>query len=127
MNEIANDANVDQEMPSFYIRILPYFHDIITQKRTWQSLLNFILIYCGLRPIVRFLVKRMISQYFKTIKYNPYFAHFPPRLDISSVAGSCLLKTKVFTENETKNILQACKANHNCNWSSRNCGQSCSL
>ena len=41
MNEIANGATSEQEIPS----LLPYFHDIITRTRPWHLLLiNFILI-----------------------------------------------------------------------------------
>ena len=110
LNELANGATVDQEIHSF--NVLPYYHDIVTQKRTLYSVLNFMLTYCGLRPILRFFVKRMISHELKTIKCNPYYNQFPPSLDVSSFAGPMWLNAKVFTENETKNILQACKANH---------------
>ena len=110
INELANGATVDQDIPS--LNMLPYFHDIILRTRSWQSLLNFMFTYCGFRPILRIFMKKMISREFKTMEYNPYFAQFPPRLDVSSFAGPCRLNTKVFTENETKNILQACKANN---------------
>ena len=110
LNQLANGATADQEIHS--LRMLPYYHDIVTQKRTLYSVLNFMLTYCGLRPILRFFVKRMISHELKTIKCNPYYNQFPPSLDVSSFAGPMRLNAKVFTENETKNILQACKANH---------------
>ena len=53
----------------------------------------------------------MILNKFQTMKYSAYYHQFPPRLDVSSFAGPCHLNVKVFTEDETKNILQACKAN----------------
>ena len=110
MNELANGATLDRDIPS--LDMLPYFHDIILRTRPWQSLLNFMLTYCGFRPILRIFMKKMISREFKTMEYNPYFAQFPPRLDVSSFAGPCRLSVKIFIENETKNILEACKANN---------------
>ena len=110
MNELANGATVDREILS--LDMLPYSHDIIIRTRPWQSLLNFTLTYYGLGPILRFFMKKMVSNYSKTMEYNPYYAQFPPSLDVSSFAGPSRLNTKVFTENETKNILQACKANN---------------
>ena len=110
LNELADGATVDQEIPS--LNMLPYYHDIVTQKRSLYSVLNFMLTYCGLRPVLRFLVKRMISYHLETIKCHPYYSQFPPSLDVSSFAGPMRLNAKVFTEDETKNILQACKANH---------------
>ena len=108
MNQLANGVTVDEETS---LSILPYFHDIVMRQRIWPSLLNFMLTCCGLRPILRFFMPRMIS-YFKTNEHNPYYTQFPPRLDLSSFAGPCRLSAKVFTENETRSILQACKANH---------------
>ena len=110
LNELANGTAVDQEISS--LNMLPYFHDIILRTRPWQSLLNFMLTYFGLGPIFRFFMNRSISRQFQTMKCNPYYAQFPPRLDVSNFAGPCRLNAKVFTENETKNILHACKANH---------------
>ena len=102
---------VDQEIPSF--NMLPYFHDIVTRTRPWHLLFNFILTYCGLGPIFRFFANRSILHQLQTIQCNPYFAQFPPRLDVSSFAEPAShLSAKVFTENETKSILQACKANN---------------
>jgi hypothetical protein len=48
----------------------------------------------------------------ETTKCNPYYTQFPPSLDVSSFAGPNRLSAKDFTENETKNIIQACKANN---------------
>ncbi|CAB4011881.1 Hypothetical predicted protein [Paramuricea clavata] len=110
VNEIADGATVDQEIPS--LNILPYFHDIVTQKRTLYSVLNFMLTYCGLRPILRFFMQRFIARRLETTKCNPYYSQFPPSLDVSSFAGPNRLSAKVFTESETKNIIQACKANN---------------
>ena len=48
MNKLANStAHVDQELPS--LNMLLYFHDIVTQKRMWHSVLKFMLRYFGLR------------------------------------------------------------------------------
>ena len=110
MNELANGAIVDKEVLS--LSLLPYFHDVISRKRTRQLVLNFVLTFCGLRSILRIPVKRMAYFYCKTVKYNPYYAQHPPPLDVSSFVGPCRLNMKIFTENETKNILRACKANH---------------
>ena len=88
INELANGATVDQDIPS--LNMLPYFHDIILRTRPWQSLLNFMSTYCGFRPILLIFMKKMISREFKTMEYNPYFAQFPPRLDVSSFAGPCV-------------------------------------
>lgn len=109
MNELANDARVDKEVLS--LNFLPYFHDVISRKRTWQLVLNFVLTFCVLRSILRSFMKRMAHFYFKTVKYNPYYTQHPPPLDVSSFVGPCRLNMKAFTENETKNILRACKAN----------------
>ncbi len=109
LNELANGGNVNVDIPS--LNMLPYFHDIVTQKRTWYSVFNFLLSYCGIRCVLRFFLQRMISR-LKTTKWNPYCTLFPPSLDVSSFAGRNRLSTKVFTENETKNIIQACKSNN---------------
>ncbi len=109
LNELANGGNVNLDIPS--LNMLPYFHDIVTQKRTWYSVFNFLLSYCGIRRVLRFFFQRMISR-LKTTKCNPYYTLFPPSLDVSSFAGRSRLSTKVFTENETKNIIQACKSNN---------------
>lgn len=109
MNELAHGATVDKEVPSFAMQ--PYFHDAIAHQRAWHTALKFLLTYCGLRPILRFVMKKLISRQFRTMKCNPYYAQFPPALDVSSFAGPMRLNTKVFTERETKNILQACKVN----------------
>lgn len=105
MNQLANGVTVEQET-SF--SVLPYFHDIVMQKRLWPSLLNFVLTFCGLRPILRYFMPRMVS-YFKKMECNPFYTQFPPRLDLSSFTGPCRLNAKVFTEDETRNILKACK------------------
>ena len=109
LNEVANGATMDQEIRS--LDILPYYHDIVTQKRTRYSILKFLLTFCHLRPVFRFVVKAMLSYYVKTIKCNPYYTQFPPSLFTSRFAGPNRLSTNVFTENETKNILQSCKVN----------------
>ncbi len=109
LNEFANCANVNLDIPS--LNLLPYYHDIVTQKRTWYLVFNFLLSYCGIRRVLRFFLQRMISR-LKTTKCNPYYTLFPPSLDVSSFAGRNRLSTKVFTEKETKNIIQACKSNN---------------
>lgn len=57
-------------------------------------------------------MQRLISRRLETTKCNPYYTQFPPSLDVSSFAGPNRLSAKDFTENETKNIIQACKANN---------------
>ncbi|XP_028408603.1 uncharacterized protein LOC114531116 [Dendronephthya gigantea] len=111
INDISSGImDVDQEICS--LNLLPYYQDIITGERTTHSILTFILTYCGLRSILRFLMRRMISRQMETAKCNPYYAQFPPSLDVSSFVGPNRLETKVFTEKETKNILLACKTNN---------------
>ena len=111
INEIASGStSVDQEISS--LNILPFSHDIVTQKRTWYSIVSFILACSGLQPILRFFVPRIISRVLQTTKCNPYYIQFPPRPGKSSFVGPSRLSTKAFTENETKNIVQACKSNN---------------
>ena len=57
-------------------------------------------------------MKRMISKALQATKWNPYYIKFLPDLNISSFAGPSQLMTNVFTEKETKNIVEACKRNH---------------
>jgi hypothetical protein len=110
INEAASGTGVDQEISS--LNMLPYFDNIVTQKRTWYSVLNFMFTYCGLRRVLGFLIQRIISHEFQTMKCNPYCAQFPPMLDQPSFVGPNRLSTKVFTEMETKSIVQACKSNN---------------
>ena len=111
INEIANGrTSVDQEISS--LNILPYFHDIVTQKRTLYSILNFVFTCCGLRPILGFFIQRIISRMVHTMERNPYCTKFPPGPGKSSFVGPNRLSTKLFIENETKNIVQACKSNN---------------
>ena len=64
MNELASGATAEQEISS--LNMLPYFHDIVIQKRTWHLLLNFML--CCVRPILRIFLKRIILNKFQTMK-----------------------------------------------------------
>ena len=110
INELANNAiDVNDEIPT--LDLLPYFHDIVTHKRPLYSILNFLFSCCGVRSLFRFLMKRMISKALQAMKCNPYYIQFPPDLNISSFAGPSRLMAKVFTEKETKNIVEACKRN----------------
>ncbi|XP_028408388.1 uncharacterized protein LOC114530930 [Dendronephthya gigantea] len=111
LNDISSGTiDVDQKISS--LNLLPYFQDLVTRERTPYSILTLILTYCGLRPILRFLMHRMIFRQVQAARCNPYSAQFPPRLDVSSFVGTNGMETKVFTEKETKNILLACKVNN---------------
>ena len=111
INDISSGAiDVDLEISS--LNLLPYFNDIVTRERTPYSIFTFLLTYCGLRPILRFFMRKTISRQVQRAKCNPYYAQFPPSLDVSSFGGKNVLEAKVFTGNETNNILLACKANN---------------
>ena len=111
INELANNAiDVNDEIPS--LELLPYFHDIVTRKRPLYSIVNFLFSCCGVRSLFRFLIKRMISKALQAMKWNPYYIQFPPDLHISSFAGPSRLMAKVFTEQETKNMVETCNRNH---------------
>ena len=111
VNELANGStSVDQKIAG--LNVLPYCHEIVTQKQTLCLILNFVLTCFGLRPILGFCIQRMISRIPQTLKCNPYYIQFPPAPGKSSFVGPNRLSTKVFTETETKNIVQACKSNN---------------
>jgi hypothetical protein len=111
MNELANGTGlVDQEISS--LDLMPPFHMIVTRGRIWHSLFNFMLAYCGLRPILKFCVKRLLGRFMEKKPNNPYHEQFPPNSRVPNSLIPSRLNVKVFTEGETKNIIQACKANN---------------
>jgi hypothetical protein len=109
MNELSNGTTTaDKEISS--LDLLPYCHEIVTLGRIWHSLFSFILAYCGLRPVMKFCMEKMLNRLIQKMPNNPYHAQFPRNSELpTAVPGR--LSVKVFTEKETKNIIQACKAN----------------
>ena len=113
MNELANGTTTaDEEISS--LELLPQVHEIVTRGRTWHSLFNFMLAYCGLRPIMKFCLEKMFNRLIQKKPCNPYHVQFPPNSEISTSGVPSLpqLSVKVFTENETKDIIKACRANN---------------
>ncbi len=111
MNELANGtSHVDQEISS--LDLLPYFHEIVTRNRIWHSLFNFMLAYCGLRPILKFCLQKLLHRFMEKIPNNPYHEQFPPSIGASESPVPSRLNVKVFTKDQTKNIIQACKTNN---------------
>jgi hypothetical protein len=109
MNELGNGTTTaDEEISS--LDLLPYFHEIITQGRFWHSLFNFMLAYCGLRLIMKFCMEKMFNRLIQKKPTNPYHAQFPRNSELSTAVPG-RLSVKVFTEKETRGILQVCKAN----------------
>ena len=110
MNELANGtSSADEEISS--LDLLPYYHEIVTRGRIWHSLFNFILAYCGLKPVMKFCMEKMLNRrLIQKRPNNPYHAQFPRNSEVSTVVP-CQQSVKVFTENETNDIIQACKAN----------------
>ena len=109
MNELANGtSSADEEICS--LDLLPYYHEIVTRGRIWHSFFNFVHAYCGLRPIMKFCIVKMLNRFIQKMPNNPYHAKFPRKSEVSTVVP-CRLSVKIFTEKETKDIIQACKAN----------------
>ncbi|CAB3992438.1 Hypothetical predicted protein [Paramuricea clavata] len=109
MNELAiGTSSADEQICS--LDLLPYYHEIVTRGRIWHSLFNFVLAYCGLRPIMKFCTVKMLNRLVQKMPNNPYHAKFSRKLEVSTVVP-CRLSVKVFTEKETKDIIQACKSN----------------
>ncbi|CAB3979897.1 Hypothetical predicted protein [Paramuricea clavata] len=111
MNELANGTGcVDQEISS--LDLLPPFHQIVIRGRNWHLLYNFMLAYCGLRPILKFCTERLLDRFIEKKPNNPYHEQFPPKPHVPNSPIPSRLNVKFFTEGETKNIIQACKANN---------------
>ncbi|XP_028416609.1 uncharacterized protein LOC114540684 [Dendronephthya gigantea] len=111
MNELANaTSSVDQEIPS--LDLLPQFHEIVTRHRIWHSLYNLLLTYCGLRQILKVLMKKIITRQRGKKPNNPYHKQFPPNPEVSKLSVPCRLNIKVFSEKQSSDIIQTCKANN---------------
>ncbi|CAB4036458.1 Hypothetical predicted protein [Paramuricea clavata] len=111
MNELANGTGcVDKEISS--LDLLPPFHKIVIRGRIWHLLYNFVLAYCGHRPILKFCMERLLGHFIEKKPNNPYHEQFPPNPHVPNSPIPSRLNVKVFTESETKNIIQACKANN---------------
>ncbi|CAB3992281.1 Hypothetical predicted protein [Paramuricea clavata] len=111
MNELANGTGcVHHEISS--LDLLPPFHEIVTRGRIWHSLFNFMLAYCGLRSILKFCMERLLGRFMEKKPNNPYHEQFPPNSRARNSLTPSRLNVKVFTGGETKNIIQACKANN---------------
>ncbi len=111
INELANSTScVDQEVSS--LGLLPYFHETVTRNRIWHSLFNFMLAYCGLRPILKFCFQKLLRRLVEKMPNNPYHEMFPPNINAFQSPVPSRLIVKVFTKDETKNIIQVCKKNN---------------
>ncbi|CAB3977028.1 Hypothetical predicted protein [Paramuricea clavata] len=111
MNELANGTGwVDQQISS--LDLMPPFHEIVTRGRIWHSLFNFMLASCDLRPILKFCVERLLGHFIEKKRNNPYYEQFPPNPHVPNTPIPSRLNVKVFTGGETKDIIQACKANN---------------
>jgi hypothetical protein len=111
MNELANGTGcVDQKISS--LGLLPPFHKIVIRGRIWHSLYNFMLAYCGLRPILKFCMEILLGRFIEKKPNNPYQEQFLPNPHVPNSPIPSRLNVKVLTESETKNIIQACKANN---------------
>ena len=111
MNEISNGiTNVNKDVKS--LELLPSAHNLVIQKRISHSLFRFIVSQFRLRPILGFLLKTMMSYAFKKKPINPYYIKHPPlhRDDIPPEKRE-RINLRTFTEQETKSIIDACKAN----------------
>ena len=112
INKLANGtSSVDEEISS--LDFLPFHHDIVIRERFWHSIFNFMMTYSGLRSIFKFFMQKMLFRWLETKPDNPYYVKFPTNIDDSkSLVQGSQLDARVFTENETKIIIQACKVNH---------------
>ena len=111
LNDFSYGTNsVNMEVSS--LDLLPYSHEIITRKGIWYPISKFMLTYLGLRAVLKTCLQRMSAQFLQTKQYNPFYSQFPPSLEVSSFAGPSRLSVKVFTADETKNIIQACRENN---------------
>ncbi len=82
MNDLANGTScVDQEVSS--LDLLPYFHETVTRGRIWHSVFNFVLAYCGLRPILKFCFQKLSRRLAEKIPKNPYYEKFPAKISAS--------------------------------------------
>ncbi|XP_028412154.1 uncharacterized protein LOC114534878 [Dendronephthya gigantea] len=110
MNELANGtSSVDQEISS--LDLLPEVHQIVTRGQIWHSLFNFLLTFCGVRPILKFCMKKMFACEIEKKPNNPYHEQFPPNPEANVSRAPCRLNVKVFSEKETSDIIQTCRAN----------------
>ncbi|XP_028412120.1 uncharacterized protein LOC114534847 [Dendronephthya gigantea] len=114
MNELANGTSgVDQEISrSKSLELLPEVHEIVTRGRIWHALYNLLLTYCCLRPILRFCMKKILPQIMEKKPNNPYHEQFPPDQKSINTRAPCRLNVKVFSEKETSDIIQTCRANN---------------
>lgn len=111
MNEFANDCScTEQEITS--LDLLPYYHDIIIRGRTWHLLFHFVLTHCGLQPILKYLMKKMLTRVMEKKPINPYHAQFPREIETCQNSAINPPVIKEFTQEETKKIVKACKGNN---------------
>ncbi|XP_046862297.1 uncharacterized protein LOC124455704 isoform X1 [Xenia sp. Carnegie-2017] len=110
MNEIASGvSNVDKDITS--LELLPSAR-LGNTKRIGHSLFRFVVSYCGLRPILEFLLAKLIAYVVKKKPINPYYQKYPP-LPPDDIPVEKLQRTnlRIFTKKETKSIIDSCKAN----------------
>lgn len=111
MNELVNGtSSADQEISS--LDLLPQFHDIVTRRRVWHLLYNMLLTYFGLRPMLKFVVKKFEDRKMKKKPNNPYHEQFQPNPEVFNSPVSSRLNIRVFGEKETSDIVQTCRANN---------------
>ncbi|XP_046862143.1 uncharacterized protein LOC124455550 [Xenia sp. Carnegie-2017] len=111
MNEISSGvSNVDKYVTS--LELLPSAHSLVIQKRISHSLFRFIVSQFGLRPILEFLLEKMIFYCLKKKAVNPFYHKHPPlQRDKIPYDKRERISLRIFTEQETKSIVDACKDN----------------
>ncbi|XP_046858011.1 uncharacterized protein LOC124451441 [Xenia sp. Carnegie-2017] len=111
MNEISSRVtNADMHTISF--PLLPSGHDLVTQKKIGHSIFRSMVTIFGLRPVLDFLLGKMISYVLKKKAINPYYIRYPhlQSAEIRPESQPCL-NLKAFSMEETKSIVDACRAN----------------
>ncbi|XP_046860938.1 uncharacterized protein LOC124454175 [Xenia sp. Carnegie-2017] len=111
LNEITDGISYDEKEISS-LKLLPSAHSLITQDNVGHTLFRFITNCFGVRPILTFLFEQMVLYKLKKKALNPFYQKYPP-LSLDTVLPESVerLEIKTFNEEETKTIVEACKAN----------------
>ncbi|XP_046843119.1 uncharacterized protein LOC124437154 [Xenia sp. Carnegie-2017] len=111
MNEIASGIfDVEKEVES--LELLPSTHDLVTRSRVWFALFHIVLSFPGLRLILNFLMKKLISYMLAKKKVNPFYAQHPPiKHTETSLEFLERVHVKTFNVEETRAIVDACRLN----------------
>ena len=111
MNEVANGTICPEQKVSS-LDLLPYYHDIITHGRFWHSLFKSVVTFCGLRPILKYIMGKILVRVTEKKPMNPYQAQFPTSQEtqVNTVISPPICR--VFTLDETNKIVKACKTNN---------------